>query len=287
MHKSDLSQARTIQIFLPDGNPHGIRIAEMATRNVQAIYVPRSSMDSASTRSELSAGGVYFLIGRSQEKSKPLLYVGETDDCLTRLRQHNKSKDFWSVALVIVSSSKSQYTKTQTKFLEWYCYSKAEKAGRCHLENRNIPTKPYVSEPLRVDLDDNFETLKVLVSVLGYPIFDEVKKPLEKDTLICKVKDVYAEGEYTEDGMIVFKGSTCSKKETKAVGSWISGLRAQLIEEGILVADGNVYRFADHCIFSSPSAASGVITGRRSNGWVEWKFADGRTLNEVVRGSSD
>jgi hypothetical protein len=31
------TEAKTIQIFLPDGDPRGIRIAEITTRIVQAI----------------------------------------------------------------------------------------------------------------------------------------------------------------------------------------------------------------------------------------------------------
>ena len=34
--------AKTIQIFLPGGDPRGIRVAEITTRIVQVIEVPRS-----------------------------------------------------------------------------------------------------------------------------------------------------------------------------------------------------------------------------------------------------
>lgn len=37
-----IATAKTIQIFLPGGDPHGIRIAEVTTRIVQVIEVPRS-----------------------------------------------------------------------------------------------------------------------------------------------------------------------------------------------------------------------------------------------------
>lgn len=33
---------KTIQIFLPGGDPRGIRVAELTTRIVQVIEVPRS-----------------------------------------------------------------------------------------------------------------------------------------------------------------------------------------------------------------------------------------------------
>jgi hypothetical protein len=36
--------AKTIQIYLPTGEPRGIRIAEITTRIVQAILIPRSEL---------------------------------------------------------------------------------------------------------------------------------------------------------------------------------------------------------------------------------------------------
>lgn len=169
------------------------------------------------------------------------------------------------------------------KFLEWFSYTEAKKAGRFRLENDNIPNQTYAPEPIRADLLDHFDTIRILVSTLGYPIFDTITKPPQREVLTCKVKDISAEGQYTEDGFVVFKGSQSALEESKSVGSWITGLRAKLKEEGVLVADGNVYRFTSDYLFSSPSAASGVVLGRNSNGWTEWKYGDGRTLNEVKR----
>lgn len=37
--------------------------------------------------------------------------------------------------------------------------------------------------------------------------------------------------------------------------------------------------------FPSPSAASSFVFGRSSNGWIDWKNANGITLNELVRQS--
>ena len=36
---------KTIQIFLPDGNPRSVKIAEITSRTVQAILIPRSKLD--------------------------------------------------------------------------------------------------------------------------------------------------------------------------------------------------------------------------------------------------
>ena len=146
-----------------------------------------------------------------------------------------------------------------------------------------MPTRPYISEAVEADLQDNFETIRILISTLGFPLFDRIQKPQKKDVLVCKGKDAYAEGEYTEDGLIVFANSTANLQETKTAGPWVTNMRAKLLEQGILQADTEVYRFtADH-VFSSPSAAAAAVLARRANGWVEWKYKDGRTLDEVKR----
>lgn len=273
----------TILIFLPDGNPRSLKIAEITSRTIQAILFPRAKIDNAAKRPEMKNVGVYFLIGATEEESKPFVYVGEAEECLTRLKQQNKQKDFWSIAIAVISKTQ-HFTKTHIKFLEWLCYSEAQKAGRYKLENPTVPTKPYVSEPMEADLIDNFDTIKILVATLGYPIFDQIKKPQKKDILYCKGKEAKAEGEYTEDGLVVFAGSTCNLEETKSAGPYVKNWRDQLIKDGVLEADGKVYKFIQDHIFSSPSTAAAVVLGRRANGWTEWKYKDGKTLDEVKRG---
>jgi hypothetical protein len=272
----------TIQIFLPDGNPRSFKIAEITSRTVQAILIPRAKLEDAGKHPELKNVGIYFLIGAPDDESKPIVYIGEAEDCLTRLKQQNKQKDFWNTAIAVIS--KTQYfTKTHIKFLESFCYSEARKAGRYKLENPTFPTMPYVSEPMEADLIDNFDTIKILIATLGYPIFDQIKKPQKKDILYCKGKDAKAEGEYSEDGLIVFAGSTCNFEETKSAGPYVKNWRDQLIKDAVLEVDGRVYKFTENHIFSSPSTAAAVVLARRANGWTEWKYKDGKTLDEMKR----
>ena len=271
---------KTIQIYLPDGNPRGVKIAEITSRTVQAILIPRSVLDEASKRPELDNVGVYLLFGSSD--SKPLVYIGEAENCLSRLKQHNKSKDFWTYAVAFVSKTHF-FTKTHIKFLEWLSCKQAIKANRYTLENGNTPNKPHLSESVEADLYDNFETIQILASTLGYPVFDLIKKPTNKEVIECKGKSAHAEGEYTEDGLVVFSGSTCNLKETATAGSTIIRIRRELVEEGILIESNEVYKFTVDHIFSSPSTAAGVILARSANGWQEWKYKDGRTLDEVKR----
>jgi hypothetical protein len=278
---------KTIQIYLPDGNPRGLKLAEITSRTIQVVLVPRAHLDIASERPELSNVGIYFLVDPPDEEDIPQVYVGEAEDCLQRIRQHNKQKDFWQTALVCISRTQ-YFTKSHVKYLEWHAHQTISAVGRFRLENPTVPTCPHISETMKADLHDNFETIHILLSALGFPLFDEIQKPSKKDLLYCRGKDAEAVGEYSEDGFVVFEGSTANLEESNsAKASWVEHLRQSLIQSGCMVVQGNIYRFMKNHVFSSPSAAAVSILGRYANGWTEWKYADGRTLDEVKRHSDE
>ncbi len=279
-----MAKARTIQIFLPDGNPRGVKIAEITSRTIQAVFIPRASVSFAVSRNELNNVGVYFLVGESEDNGKPLVYVGETENCADRLRDHHKKKDFWQYGLMMVSQTKS-FTKACVKYLEWYCHQQAQKAGRFALENSSQPKEAHVSESRVADLLDNFDDIKILVSTLGYKIFDAIEKPTDENVLYCKVKGAVGTGEYTEDGFTVFKGSTCNLEPTKSCASAIKKKRELLYSNGVLVEKDGYLVFTEDSTFGSPSTAACVIIGRNTNGWTAWKYKNGKTLDEVERQS--
>lgn len=121
--------AKTIQIYLPEGEPRGLRIAEITTRIVQAIQLPRTKLDQFFCRAEADQIGVYFLFGQSAERVKPVAYVGQTEDLRGRLKNHNANKDFWSSAVVIVSRTQS-FTQAHIRYLEWLSLQRATDAQR-------------------------------------------------------------------------------------------------------------------------------------------------------------
>ena len=278
------NRAKTIQIYLPEGNPRGIKVADITSRNTAVLQFPRANIEAALARQELQKPGVYFLIGHDEEVDAPLIYIGEAEDCSNRLKQHNSSKDFWTHALV-VSSKTDDFTKSHVKYLEWHCCKKAEGANRYRLDNSNSPSKPHIQEPVEADLLDCFDTFSVLVSTLGYPIFDEPEKIKTRKIFHCTGPDAFGKGYYSEDGMVVLKGSVVRKQQAKTTGTWIINHRTKLVDQGILIEkDENSYEFKTNYTFASPSASAGVILGRRSNGWADWKLPDkSATLDDIYR----
>ena len=278
--------AKTIQIFLPAGEPRGIRIAEFTIRTVQAVLIPRSELTEAKARPELDQIAVYFLFGGSEESAKPIVYIGQTEDVRKRLDHHNSNKDFWRTAVLGISRTQN-FTQAHIKYLEWYCVKKAKEIGRYALDNDQTPGKPFVTEPIEADILDAFETLSTLLSTLGYPVFEPLVKNDTTEQFFLKGKDAEAIGELVEDGFVVRAGATVRKEIVPSALDSVTPMRAKLIESGVMVEENGQYRFTQDYLFNTPSGAAAVVLGRTSNGWVDWKDGDGKTLNDVKRAGSE
>jgi hypothetical protein len=274
---------QTIQIFLPDGSPTSIREAELTNRLLKAILFPRNKMQEVSKREMVNFTGVYFLFGNTEDSAKPLVYIGEGENCFKRIQSHNRKKDFWNHC-VIISTKTDEYTKTDGKYLEHYCLEKAGEIGRYLIDNDTGSKKPSISESREYDLLDNFGTAKILLATLGYPIFEEKRKAkTEKELFYCKGKDASAIGELTDDGFLVHQNGYCKIIEAKGLGTWVSKLRTQLLNDSILREENGVYVFQTDYIFNSPSAAAASVLARSANGWTSWKDKNGKTLDELKR----
>jgi len=277
-------RGKTIQVFLTDGSPRGIKLAEITSNIELAIFIPRTKINEANSRKEVSNAGIYFLFGEGEESAKPIVYIGQSRNCLDRIKTHDQKKDFWNYAIIITSKTKS-FTQTHIEYLEELAISKAYEANRYSLENAANPKKFEVPETMEADLLDNFDTIKILLSTLGFPLFDNIGKAIAKakDTLVCKGKEASAEGEYVDDGFVVFKGSKANKDLAATSNSTIRNFRDKLKSQNILLDKGSVYEFQEDYLFNSPSAAAAQVLGRNANGWSEWKDKYGKTLDELER----
>lgn len=278
---------QTIQIFLPSGNPSGIRMAEITTRIVRVFEVPRRLLDDFLLMSEASQVSVYSLVGNGDDADMPTLYIGQTGNVGKRLAEHNEKKDFWSRALVIVSLTNS-LTQTHVTFLEWQCIKEAKQVGRYQLENGNGGSKPHTTAPLEADCLEIFDTMRVLVATLGHPIFEAVAKPVgeanTKELFFCTAGGANARGEYTAEGFVVLKGSTGRLENVPSIaGTSDERFRQKLLDVGVMAAEGDKVVFTKDHLFRSPSMAAVAILGRTANGWETWKASDGRTLHQVMR----
>ena len=282
---------QTIQIFLPTGDPRGMRTAEITTRIVRVVEVPRSQLADFLKMPEAQQVGVYFLVGDLSEAGLPRAYIGQSGNVGSRLAQHNQNKDFWNRALVVISLTNSM-TQTHALFLEWLAIAEATKAGRYSLENGNTGSQPYTPAPLQADCHEIHETAATLLATLGHPIFESLTQNASAsngaaqstELFYCKGPDASGVGEYTSEGFVVHKGSAARIGNVASIqGTSQERFREQLVTDGVLVQQGTQYVFTRDYLFSSPSMAAIAVLGRSANGWIEWKTEQGQTLDGAKR----
>ena len=58
---------RTIRVFLADGEPTGILLAEISNWTGKALVATRSQLDQFSKREEVRRTGVYLLVGPERD----------------------------------------------------------------------------------------------------------------------------------------------------------------------------------------------------------------------------
>ena len=280
---------KTIQIFLPSGDPRGLRVAEITTRIVQVIEVPRLRLEEFGQMPESKQVGLYLLFGAGEEETELQVYIGQTGDLCARLASHNASKDFWQRALVVVSKTNS-LTQTHALFLESHSLRLAAEANRYHVMNGNAGPKPHTPAPLEADCIEIFDTARILLSTLGFPVFEPISQGASGSTEIfyCNAAGSDAKGMLVDDGFVVLKGSVGRRDNVPSIrGTSHERSRERLVDLGVMrVKDDKVIFEKDH-LFGSPSTAATGVLGRSANGWVTWKTKDGRTLNDVKRRVSE
>src|SRR6476661_6835696 len=93
----------TIRIFVPDGDPEGVRLIDRMNWTGLGVVVPREKWLTTRQRPEFSRTGVYILDGQTEENELPTIYVGEARETRTRIDSHFQNKDFWDRAIVFIA----------------------------------------------------------------------------------------------------------------------------------------------------------------------------------------
>lgn len=286
----------SIHIFLVDGQPDGLRTVEKPGWTGLAIVCPRSRFSEVKAIDEFAREfdrtGVYVLRGPSEDGDLPIVYVGEGDPTRPRLEMHHREKYWWTSLIVFTGKN---LNKAHVQYLESRLVSLAKNAKRCVLDNKTDPQLPTLSIPDTAAMEAFLSEMLVIYPVLGLTAF-EVPSPTTKGvtgtpvvtgttTLHLKAKGIEATGYEKGDGFMVLAGSgAVGEKEltpTFLANLRLVSLRKRLIDDKVLVADGDHFKFTQDYPFNSPSQAATVVIGGSANGLREWKDDQGRTLQAI------
>jgi hypothetical protein len=119
------SSAYSVRLFMPHGDPDGLRIIDQPNWSGVGVAFPRGAYKEVSKRKEFERTGIYILFGPGPDGSAmPSLYIGQSDRVHTRLDSHHKNKDFWEWAVFFVSKDNAlnvaaaQYIESQAPLIK-------------------------------------------------------------------------------------------------------------------------------------------------------------------------
>jgi len=167
----------TIRIFLPDGDPDGVRIIDRMNWTGVGIVFPRDKWPETKYRTEFNQTGVYILRGfREEDEDLPTLYIGQGDGLKSRIDSHYQNKDFWDWGIIFVSSS-GGLNRAHITWLEYALIDRVIKAKRSNLDNGNVPQEPALTESEKADTQGFLNEILQILPIVGVRAF-EITKPV-------------------------------------------------------------------------------------------------------------
>ncbi len=163
----------TIRIFVPNGDPEGVRIIDRMNWTGLGIAFPRAKWLETRSRSEFDRTGVYILVGYEGKKDNelPTLYIGQSDGVRNRIDSHYQSKDFWNWGIVFVSANNG-LNRAHVTWLEYALIQRAFHAKRSQLDNGNMPQEPVLSESEKADTQGFLKEIMQILPIVGLQAFE-------------------------------------------------------------------------------------------------------------------
>jgi hypothetical protein len=278
--------AKSIKIFLIDGEPDGLKTAELSNWVGKAFIIPRNKIKEIKQRDECNKPAVYFLIGKENEEDLlTSVYIGEAENLWNRLFEHDFKKEFWQIAVAFVSKD-DNLTKAHVRYLESRSLTIANEVKRFKLINGNVSSLPSLSEADIAEMEEFLGNLEMLLSALGYPILKRIiakeKKVASDPIFVCQGKGAKATGRMTNEGFVVYSGSTATNNSSNAVVERNEKISRELLSNHYIEKqNNNLYTFVKDFVFKSPSAASDFILGNSTSGWEKWRTRENKTLKQI------
>jgi len=298
-------RARSINIFLLDGDPNGIRVAQISMSTIQAIAFRKLQMKQVRTTfKELARPGVYILYGFDETQPDRLLaYIGQSDCVADRLQFHagndkgKDSKTFWVETIAMVSKDEN-LTPSHARYVEARLIADACKNPRWNLQNTQKPGEEgMLPLPDRSAMEEFIDQTKTLVGALGCDLFKVIFSPPISTAAAASLPAgvqfefkgagfaahmmVTASGE-----IVVTNGSRARLRQTPTVPRGTEALRANLLASGILSAQPDALVFSKDYMFPSVSSAAAAVYGGSANGRISWRLPDGRTYADWEEGQN-
>lgn len=272
--------SKKLEMIYHNGQPDGIRSIRRNLSTVTTYVIPRPLLSEAKNISGINRPGIYYLINEDDGNKIIQLYIGQTRNGIARLDDHNRSKDFWNKAIMFLAESKT-FTLDMISGLEKFAIIKAQESKRYKIENNVVP-KYEIDEYDLAAVEEIYDEIQFIMATQGYKMNDAKIISSEADILHTTHNGITAFGVYNGEKFDVLEGSQINVDKPSHLQRYNRQRKELLSQQSIVNFDGK-YILKLALDFKTPSGASDFVLGGSTNGWVEWKNKDGKTLDELYR----
>ncbi len=272
--------SKKLEIIYHNGQPDGIRSLRKHLSTMTTYIIPRTLLSEAKGLTGVIRPGIYYLINEDTQNNIAQIYIGQTRNGITRLDDHNRSKDFWNKAILFLADKKT-FSLDIISGLEEYAIIKARESKRYKVENTVNP-KYEIDEYDLASIEEIYEEIKFIMATQGYKL-DNSEESINSAAVLHTTRNgIKGLGVYAGDRFDVLEGSEINLSKEVNLPKY-NKMRKELLTSGGIVSDGEKHILTVTLSFKTPSGASDFVLGGSTNGWIEWKNTDGVTLNDLYR----
>lgn len=271
--------SKKLEIIYHNGQTDGIKSIRRHLSTMTTYIIPRSLLSEAKKIQGVNRQGIYYLINEDEDNNIAQIYIGQTQNGIERLTDHNATKLFWKKAILFLADKKT-FSLDMISGLEVYAINKAHDVKRYKVENAVNPR--YIIDEYDMPLiEEVYEEIQFIMATQGYKM-DNPSFVNDDKKLHTTRNGIIAYGVYSEDHFDVLEGSEIDfSKQCKS--EIVNRQRDTALKNGDIIEKNGKHYTTVSFTFSSPSTAGMFVLGGSINGWVEWKGKDGKTLDELYR----
>ncbi len=276
---------KNLLIHYLDNNPSGVKVCQLTDSIVEALVFPRELFNDAKTVSqEMTKQGIYFLIENKDGHDLPKMYAGQTRNGINRFYDHKKKKGFWNLAVLFVARGYNLGLDVINK-LETLAIEAIAASARYEIDN--VVKKDSQKRHKGINFSEQdiarfFSDVKFIMGSLGWPLDSVARSNNAKGEWQTKRRGIIGYMNIAGGNFEVLPGSKIDMGSEPRSNEKVKMLRQSLLQKGNIVHEANGEWVLQKIVpFNSPSGAAAFVLGGSQNGWVEWKNADGKTLQSV------
>ncbi len=254
-------------------------------RLLTAYIIPRTLVSEAKKFFEdniINNRGIYYLIEEDENSPLQKIYVGQTINGIKRLDDHLKKKNYWGKAIMFLFDH-NEDNDIDLNALETYALSKLIELRKYDVQKYDVQNKQITDNKMDYNKTDVikkcYNLIKFLMISSGYSLESN-----QNNSSIFRTnrRGIIGLGIYTGNSFELIQGSEIDVNIRCNLDKY-NQMREELINENILVKEGEKYILKKNLEFKTPSGASDFVLGGATNGWTEWKNNENKTLDEVYR----